>query len=310
MADRQLLLVKKETVYGTDAAATAADYIWAENVKYTPKADYKQAAPAKPGLSPVASYAVDMVGEITFDVPIGASGTAGTAPNWGKLMKMCGWSETVVAVTSVTYALMPDTSAADSGSITWREGLRTHKLLGARGNVALDFSDNERPVAKFTFRGIYQAVAAGAALAHADATFTGWKDIAPLSQALTTFTFAGTAQTLWSLSAQQNDTILFRDLPGQKNVQLTGKRAFTGKMKIKTPPVGTTNLETLCTANTVSTYSLVHGTVAGSIVTLNGRCQNGMPDYADEAGEDVCSVDLKHLSSLLSTDDDLALVLT
>ncbi|HVY34997.1 MAG TPA: hypothetical protein VG960_11325, partial [Caulobacteraceae bacterium] len=208
------------------------------------------------------------------------------------------------------YGLMTDTSASDSGSIIWREGLRSHKLLGARGNVAFKLDDNQRPIASFTFRGIYNAVTAASALVHADATFTGWKDIAPLSQALTTFTFAGQAQALWSLSASQNDTILFRDLPGQKNVQLIGKRNFTGKMKIKTPAVGTTNLETLCTGNTVSTYALVHGTAGGSILTLNGRAQTRMPDYGDESGEDVASVDLHYVSSALSTDDDLALVLT
>lgn len=310
MADRQLLLIKKEVTYGTDAVAAAVDYVWGENVKYAPKASYTNGNPAKPGLSAIPRYVYGQYGEITFDVPMAASGTAGTAPNWGKLMKMAGYTETVVAVTSVTYALMPDTSAADSGDIVWREGLRTHKMTGARGNVAYKFDQSGRPMLSYTFRGIYAPVTASAALAHADATFTGWKDVAPLSQALTTFTFAGQAQPLWSLSAQQNDTILFRDLPGQKNVQLIGKRTFTGSMKIKTPPVGTTNLEALCNANTVSTYSLVHGVTGGSIVTLNGRCQNGMPDYTDDSGEDLATVDLAYCSSALSTDDDLALVLT
>lgn len=310
MADRQLLLIKKEVTYGTDPVAAAVDYIWAENVKYGLTANYVTADPAKPGLSPVARKGVDFMATISFDVPLAPSGTAGTAPNWGKLVKMCGWAETIVATTSVTYSPMPDTSAADSGVIGWREGLRSHKGLGGRGNLGFDFSDSQRPLLKFKFKSLYSPVAAASALVHADATFTGWKDIPPLSQALTTFTFGGQALPLWALSVDQNDTVLFRDIPGQRNVQLIGKRAFTGKLKVKTPPVGTLNLESLCSTDAVSTYSLVHGTVAGNIATLNGRCQNGLPDYSDEAGEDVASLGLAHCSSALGTDDDLALVLT
>jgi hypothetical protein len=41
---------------------------------------------------------------ITFDVELSGSGTAGTAPAFGPLLKAAGLSETVVAITSVTYA--------------------------------------------------------------------------------------------------------------------------------------------------------------------------------------------------------------
>jgi hypothetical protein len=41
---------------------------------------------------------------VSFDVEIAGSGTAGTAPKWSALMQACGFSETIVSVTSVTYA--------------------------------------------------------------------------------------------------------------------------------------------------------------------------------------------------------------
>ena len=42
--------------------------------------------------------------EVTFEVEMAGSGTAGTAPAFGPLLKACGNSETIVTDTSVTYA--------------------------------------------------------------------------------------------------------------------------------------------------------------------------------------------------------------
>lgn len=64
---------------------------------------------------------------ISLEVYLTGSGTAGTAPAWGPLMLAAGASETIVANTSVTYALVN----AVSSSLT----MRWHTGDGASGGI-------------------------------------------------------------------------------------------------------------------------------------------------------------------------------
>lgn len=312
MADKQLLLIKQETTEGTDAVATAADVVMTEGSPvFTPKGNREAPDVAKPGVGPAPSGPMTGVyGELTFSVPLATAGSKGVAPKWSTLMKCCGWSETIVATTSVTYGLAADPSASPSCSVTWREGRRTHKLLMARGRVSFSLDENKRPMLNFAFKGLKTAVADGAVIAQADATWTGWIDAIPVNQANTTFSFAGASPPLRSLSVDQSDNVLFSDRPNQKRIDLVGARTFTGKTKMGVLLPSVLNLETLAETNAVSVASVVHGTVAGKIATLNIRFQNGEPAYSDDNGLDVADVDLSLVPSALNTDDDISLVLT
>lgn len=310
MADKKLLLIKAEVTPGTDPLAVAVDVVWALDAAFKPKAERVGGNPAMAGLGGVKDWMVGEHGELTFSVPLGGSGAAGTAPKWGKLLLMCGYAETVVAVTSVTYALAANPAASITGAITWREGRRLHKLAYSRGFVSFAFDEKKQPVAKFTFRGILTPVADGAVIAHGDATWTGHNDVAPVNQANTTFSFGGVAVPLRSLSIDQNDNVSFHDRPNQKTVEIAGERMFSGSMKINTPLPSVLSLEATGKADTLTTLTLVHGLTAGSILTVTAKAQNEMPDYSDDAGIDVTTAALKYRPSAQGVDDQLAIVCT
>jgi len=310
MADRQLLLIKQETVEGTDAAPAAVDVVWAEGAQFTPKGDRSKTTVDKPGVGPVAGKLTGQYGELTFSVPLTASGTKGTAPKWGFLAKFCGFSETLVATTSATYALAADPTVSPSATITWREGRRLHKLTMSRGRMGLKLDENQRPMLTFAFKGLKVAVADGAVIAHADATWTGWVDAMPITQGRTTFTVAGATAPFRSLSIDQTDNVVFSDRPNQKRIDLVGERTFSGKLKCGTLLPSVLNFETLAENDTISTLALVHGATAGNIITVNARFQNGEPSYSDDKGLDVTDVDLSLVPSALNTDDDWSIVLT
>lgn len=309
--NRQLLLAKKETVYGTDATAAAVDTILAEEVSYKLTGQRVKPNPAKPGVGPVASHVYGEHVELTFKVPLAASGTAGTAPAWGKLMKACGWGESIVAVTSVTYALVANPKGGDSLTIVWRDDRRLHKVLGFRGRVGLELNAGSRPMLVFTGRGLHQDVATAAALAHADATWTGWNDARPVAQGTTTMTVnAVSGLGIRQLSFDQSDNVRFIDVPEQENVDLVGERAFTGRCRITTPLPSALNLETLWKAGSRQTGTLIHESTAGKIVTVNTRFQVVEPSYSRDNGDDVVDFGMELVPSAYNTDDDLSIVLT
>lgn len=310
MADKKLLLIKAEVTPGTDPVAAAVDVVWALDPTFKPKGERVGSNPAMAGLGGVKDWMVGEYGELTFSVPLGGSGTAGTAPKWGKLLLMCGYAETVVAVTSVTYGLAANPAASATGAIVWREGRRLHKLAYARGFVNFAFDEKKQPIAKFTFRGILTPVADGAVIGHADATWTGHNDVAPVNQANTSFTFGAATPPLRSLSIEQTDNVSFHDRPNQKTVEIAGDRMFSGSMKIGSLLPSVLNLEAIAKANTLTTITLVHGVTAGSILTVTAKAQNEMPDYSDETGIDVTTAALKYRPSAQNLDDQLAIVCT
>lgn len=53
-------------------------------------------------------YTVDENSVYDFSLYLASSGTAGTAPEWGKFLMACGMDETIVAVTSVSYTIPAD----------------------------------------------------------------------------------------------------------------------------------------------------------------------------------------------------------
>jgi len=312
--DRQLLLAKKETIYGTDAAPAAAQTLWAEQVNFAPAEGTRVTPdPAKPGVGPVADHTFGQYVTLGFQIPLIGSGTPGVAPKWGGIMKACGWTETVVEDTSVTYALMADPKAADSQTLKWRDGnRRIHLVKGWRGRVGLALTAGQRPMLVINGKGLHTVVTEAVAdLAHADADFTGWLDAKPVASGTTTFALDSvTGLGIRELSFDQSDNVRFLDVPEQENVELIGARTFNAQLKTTTPGPTTLNYEQHWVDGDVVTWSMVHDSTPGNIATINGRCQILAPSYSRDNGDDVAAMNLKLVPSSLTTDDDLVIVLT
>lgn len=311
--DLQLLLAKTEVTYGTDPVAVAANTILAEEPTFQLQGTRVTPAVAKPGVGPVADHTYGEHVVLGFKIPLVGGGVEGEAPLWGPIMLACGWDETIVADTSVTYSLAPNPKLADSMTMKWRDGnRRVHLVKGWRGRVGLELSAGKRPMLVFMGKGLHTVVTTAAAeLAQADADFTGWNDCKPVASGTTTFALGGvTGLGIRELNFDQSDNVKFIDVPEQENVRLLGERAFTGKIKTTTPLPSTLNYEQKWVDGSVVTFAMVHGSTAGLIATINGRTQLIQPDYSREEGDDVASMDTKLVPSSLTTDDDLAIVLT
>lgn len=308
--NRQALFAKKEAIYGTAIALTAADVIHAENVKYQPKGEVVKGDPAKPGFGAVPGVVYGEHGELSFDVPLAGSGVVGTAPKWGMFMLAAGWTEDVEAAASVTYAL-GNPGEADSLTLKWRDAKRTHILAGARGRVSLKLAAGQRPMLSFVFKGLHADVTASAAPTPADVVWEGWIDSLPIQQGRTTFNLGGVDMTMRDFSLESSDNVVFTDVPHQENVELLGARELTGKLKAGTPDIALFNPETKWRENEVLTAALVHGVgSAGSIVTINSRGQIGEPTYSRDNDQDLFESSISLVGSNLGADDDIAIVLT
>lgn len=306
----QLLLAKTEVTPGTDSVPVAANAVYAEGVSFMPKGERVTLDPAKPSTTANPGVIVGIHSEISFDVPLSSSGSPGVAPAWGALMKACGYSETIVATTSVTYAPLADLALTPALTKVWRDSLRNHKMLMCRGKVGLKISAKQIPRLSFTFRGIHVPLAVGAALVPADGTFTPWTDVLPVAQGRSTFSLGGVAMQLLELSADTADNIKFYDLTGQKGVFLKGDRNMSSKIKAWQPAVGTYSPEAKWIAGAKEQFAFVHNTTAGQIITVNGRQQLGTPSWSRVDETDTFESGGFLVGSDIAANDDFSIVLT
>lgn len=153
LVHRSVVLAKTEATYGTDAAPTAsANAILCEKLSYKP-AGLKMAKreSIKATIGALQQIYAGSLLEVTMDVELKGSGTAGTAPEMDPLLLACSMASTVVASTSVTYA--PASSSQPSATIYIYEDGSLYKLTGCRGTFKLTAKVGEVPMLSFTMTG-------------------------------------------------------------------------------------------------------------------------------------------------------------
>lgn len=154
---KTLVLAKIETSYGVDAAPTpSANAILSEIPSVEPviKGLSRSVARSYLGANPVVNIGEAV--KIKFSTEAKGSGTAGTAPEIGPLLKACGYTETIVPATSVTYTPNSSILTADSVTIWFYFDGMVHKITGCRGTFDFEAKAGEYGKFNWEFTGIYQ----------------------------------------------------------------------------------------------------------------------------------------------------------
>lgn len=307
---KKFLLAKIEATYGTDPSPVAGtNAIQVTNLEVTPiESDNVQAASYQGfiGNSTRGTLVANKRVSVTFEVELGGSGTAGTAPAFGPLLQAAGMSEVVVSSTSVTYAGV-SSSFSSATLYCFYDGTR-HKITGARGTVTFNMTAGQFPTASFQFIGIYNAPDDTAA-----STFTVANQAAALEvndTNVTTCTFHGVTSTrLESIDLALNNTLLYKETGSSQEVLITD-RAAGGTAVIEAPVIGTTDFFAKAVASATGASTIVIGATGGNIVTLNAP-QTDITgcSYGDTNG--VISLSMPYLAlPTTAGDNEVSLVFT
>lgn len=277
------VLAKIETVYGTDPVPTgAANAILVSDVTINPmEMKTVDRANIRPFLGNNEQLPTNLFVKLDFTCEIAGSGAAGTAPAWGPLLQMCGFAETITASTKAEYS--PVSDLFKSGTLYFNMDGVQHKLTGARGSVALDFTRDGRPAFKFTFTGLFNTVADVASPA---VTLTAWKVPLPVNRTNTpTFTLHGYAAVMHSLTADMANQVVYRELINGTAGALITDRKPAGQVVMEAATVATKDWWTSIRNVTTGALALVHGTAAGNKVQIDApNVQLINPQYQDQDG--------------------------
>jgi hypothetical protein len=279
---KRLLLAKIESTYGTDPTPAATDAVLVSALEVQPlQLELKDRELILGHLGNTEMVVGQRLVSVSFDVEIAGSGTAGTAPKWSALMQACGFSETIVAVTSVTYA--PISSAFKGVTLYFfADGVR-HKVTGCRGTWSMALETGEIPKISFSFTGIFNAPTDET---QPSPTFSNQADPVVVNSANTaTLEVHGYAACLSAFSLDLANENPFRQLAGCTQQVLITDRKPEGEVTIEAPTIAQKNYFSAASTQTAGQFSWVHGTTAGNIITFTApTCTLGSPEYEDSDG--------------------------
>ena len=161
LVSNQIVQVKVESTSGTYEAPGSGDSILCSNVTVTPTSarmyDRDVIKGTLGGLQQI--YAGSLM-QVTFDIEIKGSGTAGTAPEADAVFQMAGFAPTAVASTSVTYD--PISSGFNTCSIAVDLDGKLVKIKGAVANLDFSLTTGEVAMANVTATGRLESITDGA----------------------------------------------------------------------------------------------------------------------------------------------------
>lgn len=152
---KSLILAKIESTYGTDPTpTTAANAILAMDLELKVVKNPVARPAQMENLMRKQSLLGEEMYEVTFKTEIVGSGSAGTAPRNGALLRACGMSETIITGGSPSVNYRDDSDSLDSVTIYAYWGGRLHTITGVVGNVKLACEAGNVGVLEFSFQGL------------------------------------------------------------------------------------------------------------------------------------------------------------
>jgi hypothetical protein len=295
----------KETTYGTAVVLTGAKAIRTHGAKITPFAatEIKRDLDAQ-GFGSTGTIHAGAHAMLEFDVEMAGSGAAGTRPAYGDLFLACAMSETIVAVTSVTYA--PASGSTDSLTMYFELDGQRHALIGSRGTWSIKADSQGIPYLHFVFTGMWVDPLTITSLVP---NFAGFITPRPIAFDYTPkISLHALASVYKSFGFDYGNQVEFIDNPGEQSVEIVDRRC-AGNVSLLAPILSTKNYFTVAKADTTGALSMVHGMTAGNIVTLAAPVAQILnPAYGTDKGR--ATIDAKLDIIITTADDEMTLAFT
>jgi hypothetical protein len=280
LSRKRLIMVKTETTYGTDATPVGTDALLVRNLDITPlSGDLVSRDLIRPYLGNYDQLIAKTSVAISFEVELAGSGTAGTAPKYGAILKACGLSETVVASTSVTYA--PVSSSFSSATIYFNVDGVLHKLTGCRGDMSMSCAVGQIPTLKFNLTGVYNSPTD---TAQPSVTYAAQATPLIFRQGNTSgFSFFSYSGVLQSVEFNLANSLVYRELVGGTKESLLTDRKPAGTVMLEAVAIGTKDFFTAALGSSTGNLTFLHGTTAGNRVTFTASQTDVLnPTYQDQ----------------------------
>lgn len=281
---KRAILVKSEETYGANPSPVGTDALLVEGLDVSPlEMDLKEREVATGVLGNRDMVVARRTVPIKFGVELATSGTPGVAPRWGPVLKACGFTETIVANTSVTYTLSGDPTTYSSVALDIRNDGQRQRVLGCRGTVSLEMATDEIPKLMFDMMGIYVGPSA-----NANPTLAFTNQAAPLacnSDNTTDVMVHGYAACMSAFSLELANEMVFRQLAGCTKQIMLPDRKPSGEITFELPDLDDLDVFDIASNQDKGAIEWVHADATGGLITFAAPLSSfGSPGYEDGDG--------------------------
>jgi hypothetical protein len=160
---RTVILVAAETTYGTDPAIAGFSPLLAWDVNPDIKGEVLERNILRDTLTQMGNkIGMKEVG-ITFKTEVKGALNSTSAPEWGDLMRGCGFvSSSTAAITQTAFTFTPvssDTGVTSLSILAYMDG-NLHKITGCRGSFKAILEAGKYGIFDWDFKGLYNPVSA------------------------------------------------------------------------------------------------------------------------------------------------------
>lgn len=300
---------KMEATYGTDPGTWAAtDVVLIKEASFNIDRDVVPRGLIRPYMG----ASEDLIGTrrmiAKFKVELAGSGTAGTAPAWGPLMRMMGFVETATPGQRVEYSPISDN--LESASMRYFiDGVR-YTSRGARATGKATLNAYGVPELELEVWG-FDTAATVNTIGTSD--YSAWQrplvitdansaDI-KLGSTYSAGTFAGgTAYVSEGINIDFGGKLSHRKVLGAESIQIVD-RQITGQMTVAMDETTEVQWRTDVNANTLTSVAFRAGSTAGQKIGVFGaNVQRVNPQAVERDGMHMIQTDLKFLATANGND--------
>lgn len=243
-----------------------------------------------------------------FTTELAGSSALGTAPEYGKLLRGCGWLETLIASTRIEYS--PLTQGQESLSIKYNKDGVQYLSRGARGTGVINMTAYDRPTIDWEFWGFDTQATA---VAIGTPTLTAWQRPVvitdansgniKLGSALAGGAISGgTTYNSRGMSLDLGNTLNHMKMLGNEAIEITD-RQMSGKATVELLDTEELTWRTDVNANTLSTMSFSIGAATQMVSLFMPAMQRTKPQSVDYQGKLMLDVALRLLPTVAGNDE-------
>lgn len=288
-ATKKAFLAKTETTYGNAVATNSADAILLSNLELQPfEGDQVNRNLVKPYFGASDILTANERTKVTFGVELAGTGTVGSVPHYGPLLRACAMSQTIVANTAAEGSpsnakviYRPVSEGFSSVTIRCNYDGVLHTIRGCRGNVQIQGTTGQIPMLMFEMEGIYvPATDSSYEDFNVSVNYAGIANPVIFNNTNTTgFAFhsaSGVAVNpdMSSVEINIGNTVTYRELVGNVKEVLITDRSSTGSLTIDAVSMATKDYFAAAAANDTGVLTFTHGTTAGNRVKFSAARSN------------------------------------
>lgn len=300
----KLFLAKIETTAGVDASPTAAaDAMLAQDLSITVEADTITRNLDKSYFGADPELYTNKRTKISGKIELAGSGTAGTAPAWGPVLRACGMAETTTVGTSVAYS--PVSSGFETVTVYLNIDGTQYKVLGCLGTGRLVANVGEFPMFEFELTGIFSVPTDVAITAGTYSAFQDPEVVKESNAVLSAFSTNLDGRTFaYDLGVQ----VQAYESTEQYLIEVADRQP-SGSMGVWIPPTTTLDLNAKWDTHATGALQMSVNGGAGNIVTIDVvKAQLKAPQPADMNGVAGYNIDFIPLAN--AGNDEITLTLT